>query len=387
MPVFIDTPDKLVTDLAFTVAGWVAGPAQDPVRLTVNEAEVPSLLCERPDVRAAFQALPFTSGIAATVDLLRLNLADSLLLALEFNGERVEREISISPGIQAAWREDARIRREHREFCLKHLRCPECGAAIDGTAQRRKLIACPSCQARFPQMSRAISMISGELALRANLATTHLVSSNPYTPAAQALIDRVTKAGGMVLDCGAGARQARIPGVINAEIVDYNSTDILAVGESLPFADATFDAVLSLAVLEHVRNPVACARELLRVTKPGGELLADVPFLQPEHGYPHHYYNMTAQGLANLFAGEAEPLEQSVPPHGHPIFAVQWILRDYANGLPVDVAQQFRAMSVQELIELDIPRFLADPRAMALDGETRRIIACLNTLHMKKHAS
>jgi hypothetical protein len=26
-----------------------------------------------------------------------------------------------------------------------------------------------------------------------------------------------------------------------------------------------------------------------------------VPFLQPLHGYPHHYYNMTGEGLRNLF--------------------------------------------------------------------------------------
>jgi hypothetical protein len=35
--------------------------------------------------------------------------------------------------------------------------------------------------------------------------------------------------------------------------------------------------------------------------KPGGELICAVPFRSLYHGYPHHYYNMTHQGLGNLF--------------------------------------------------------------------------------------
>lgn len=41
-------------------------------------------------------------------------------------------------------------------------------------------------------------------------------------------------------------------------------------GESFPFADACFDAVVSNATLEHLRDPAATFREVRRVTKPGG---------------------------------------------------------------------------------------------------------------------
>jgi hypothetical protein len=31
-----------------------------------------------------------------------------------------------------------------------------------------------------------------------------------------------------------------------------------------------------------------------------------VPFLQPLHGYPHHYFNMTHMGVRSLFEDQIE---------------------------------------------------------------------------------
>ena len=80
------------------------------------------------------------------------------------------------------------------------------------------------------------------------------------------------------------------------------------MGEDLPFRDNSFDAVLSLAVLVHVKKPWRCANEMMRVLKPGGEIMCAVPFLSPVHGYPDHYYNMTANGLRNLFGNKIEQI-------------------------------------------------------------------------------
>jgi SAM-dependent methyltransferase len=44
--------------------------------------------------------------------------------------------------------------------------------------------------------------------------------------------------------------------------------------EPLPFPDSSFDLIVSRAAFEHVENPLACARELGRVLKPGGWLCA-----------------------------------------------------------------------------------------------------------------
>jgi SAM-dependent methyltransferase len=49
------------------------------------------------------------------------------------------------------------------------------------------------------------------------------------------------------------------------------------LGAGLPFADAVFDAVFCTEVLEHLKDPVRCLREIRRVLAPGGRLTLSVP--------------------------------------------------------------------------------------------------------------
>src|SRR5258705_401338 len=46
---------------------------------------------------------------------------------------------------------------------------------------------------------------------------------------------------------------------------------------ALPFADATFDLVISSECIEHTLDPRGALREIHRVTRPGGRLLVTVP--------------------------------------------------------------------------------------------------------------
>ncbi len=48
---------------------------------------------------------------------------------------------------------------------------------------------------------------------------------------------------------------------------------------TLPYAEAGFDVVIASSVLEYVHDPLGCFRELGRVCRPGGVLIATVPNL------------------------------------------------------------------------------------------------------------
>jgi len=56
---------------------------------------------------------------------------------------------------------------------------------------------------------------------------------------------------------------------------------VMGLVTSLPFADASFDLVCALDIVEHVDDEAAALEELSRVAKPGATLLLSVP-LHPE---------------------------------------------------------------------------------------------------------
>ena len=128
-----------------------------------------------------------------------------------------------------------------------------------------------------------------------------------------------------ILDLGAGNRR-RAPNVINLEIGMTPEVDIVADGHFLPFKDCTFDAVISEAVLEHVRSPNLVVAEIYRVLKPGGYICLAVPFLQGYHASPHDYQRWTVPGIVQLCAAFSE-LERG--PCAGPTTALHWIFREY----------------------------------------------------------
>ena len=69
--------------------------------------------------------------------------------------------------------------------------------------------------------------------------------------------------------------------------------------------DQRYDWVISTAMLEHLEDPWKAAREMFRVTKPGGFLYVSVPFSQIVHYEPRYrdYWRFTPMGLGTLFPG------------------------------------------------------------------------------------
>jgi SAM-dependent methyltransferase len=202
----------------------------------------------------------------------------------------------------------------------------------------------------LPHIRRGIKydFLTDALRQETGIVSTSAVSSNDYDDYARSLIYDFPD--GLVLDCGAGRRSVYYSNVVNYEIVDYDSTDVIGVGECLPFKTGSFDGVISMAVLEHVRDPFKCAAEICRVLKPGGKLLCAVPFLQPEHGYPHHYYNMAPQGLRALFDRTLIIDDHKVIDSIKPIWTLTWFLNSWAAGLQGAAREEFVSLRIGDLL-------------------------------------
>lgn len=119
-------------------------------------------------------------------------------------------------------------------------------------------------------------------------------------------MNRFLGAKGKVLDLGCGPRDQAVPiEYLGYEYVgvDYSNTkaDLLVDAHALPFADETFDCVLSYAVLEHLHNPFVAITEIQRILKPGSIYIGTVSQGEPFHD---SYFHHTAWGLISLISSE-----------------------------------------------------------------------------------
>jgi len=135
---------------------------------------------------------------------------------------------------------------------------------------------------------------------------------NPFYIVRRGLFVRIRaiapEVGGRVLDLGCGSKPyetlfssaSEYVGV-DVEQAGHNhansKVDVFYDGRRLPFADASFDAVVSFETLEHVFNLDEVLDELARVVKPGGTLLVTLPFAWGEHEQPHDCARYTSFGI------------------------------------------------------------------------------------------
>jgi SAM-dependent methyltransferase len=122
-----------------------------------------------------------------------------------------------------------------------------------------------------------------------------------------------------VLDVGCGDRpyEELLSGA--AEIVGFDvpgnpHADLHGSIDALPVADASFDIVLCLQVLEHVPDPAAAVRELRRVVRPGGRVLLSTHGVYPFHPNPDDFWRWTHDGLERLFRDNGDWSSLTVRP-------------------------------------------------------------------------
>lgn len=89
----------------------------------------------------------------------------------------------------------------------------------------------------------------------------------------------------------------------------------VAAGARLPFADASFDLVTTLDVVEHIQDDITALRELRRVMRPGGALLVTVPAFMLLWGdqdeISHHFRRYTDASLRRSLRSAGFVVEHS----------------------------------------------------------------------------
>lgn len=117
-------------------------------------------------------------------------------------------------------------------------------------------------------------------------------------------LPRAARPGSLALDLGCGTQvHQEVCEYAGYEYVGLDYADpaalLLGDGQALPFRDGSFDFILSIAVFEHIPNPLLAMREAHRVLKPGGIFLGTIAFQEPFHSnsFFHHSHLGTLHAL------------------------------------------------------------------------------------------
>ena len=153
---------------------------------------------------------------------------------------------------------------------------------------------------------------------------------DPYNSEADAFIERAAAEvapGAVVVDAGAGeCRHAPLfahacylgtdSATGEAQAWDYSQLAFVSDLCRLPLRSSGSDVVVSVNVLEHVREPQSVLREMARVLKPGGRLYLVAPQAWQVHQAPEDYLRFTRYGLEHLLAGAEFVVEKLEPVGG-----------------------------------------------------------------------
>ncbi|MBV5275601.1 MAG: glycosyltransferase [Lamprocystis purpurea] len=249
------------------------------------------------------------------------------------------RPVEVEPCASLA-NDDERLNR-----LLAIVRCPQTGQSLECTSDG---------DLRTQDGSLRWPIVANRPVLFRGFTTPKIYASNHISnPLPAHVIDRIRATAGLVLNLSAGGTAERLPNVIEVEAAIFRHTDLVADAHCLPFADRVFDGVVALNAFEHYAEPIRAAAEIHRLLKPGGWVLIQTAFLQPEHEAPWHFYNCTKQGLLRWF--EHFTVEQvHVSENFNPYHAIAWLASECETALRRDVnpvaADDFQTVQMGVLI-------------------------------------
>jgi len=207
---------------------------------------------------------------------------------------------------------------------LELLACPDCGSAL-----RRDLagLRCTGCDIDHPIRAGTPFLLPKH---ERELEIEHereLEVRSTYPAAVKHMLDAWGR-DQILLDIGSGERETDDPRVVLTDLRFTPRVDVVSDAHFLPFADNTVDMVIAGAVFEHLSDPHTAAREIWRVLKPGGQVVADCSFVFPFHGFPASFFHASAEGMKRLFA-DFTTVTVEVPPWLMPSQSLQLILENW----------------------------------------------------------
>lgn len=113
-------------------------------------------------------------------------------------------------------------------------------------------------------------------------------------------------ADGRVLDLGSATSpyrswlEATGCRVETLDIDAASGADHVGTGDATGLPSDSMDLVICTQVLEHVPDPRLVLREIRRILKPGGRLIASAPHVWFYHPHPSDYWRFTQEGVVQL---------------------------------------------------------------------------------------
>lgn len=134
----------------------------------------------------------------------------------------------------------------------------------------------------------------------------------------------------IVVEIGAGNMALDDPCIIRMDVTLSPYVDLVADAHYMPFLPESLDYVFSLAVFEHLRNPFQASQSIYDVLKDGGFVYHECNFVFAYHGYPHHYFNASLQGMEQIFS-DFVTMRKGVATYQMPSFALNMVLGTYLH--------------------------------------------------------
>lgn len=208
------------------------------------------------------------------------------------------------------------------------LACPTCKIAV---TRYEQTLHCSQCQRSYPIINN-VPVLFPDGSVPSIQHEADLSIRTGYNPWIERLVIQSLPANAIILDLGAGNMAFSLPNVIRMDVTLTPYVDIVCDAHALPFLPGSFDFIFSLAVIEHLRQPFVAAQEMYQALRDGGYVYGECNFVYPYHGYPHHYFNASQQGITETFK-QFHCLRASVAPYQMPSFAVRFVLESYDHYL------------------------------------------------------